>query len=496
MKMKKIVALVMTLVLVLSFAGCGEESQIGFFDETIEEAMEKPYEINWYFYANSQGDVEVVEEKINEYLKDKINATVKLNILESSQYSNQLTSMIQAGEYFDICFVASWMLKYTESANMGAFIPLDDYFDEYMPKTYELSDMDALECSKVKGKLYALPIIKENSENYGWIYRKDIADKYNIDMTKIKSFEELEPYLEMIKENEPDIEYPIDWDMDLSPSGGILKQHVLAANVIGLVNDGSDEVINLLSSDEKREAMRVAHRFYKKGLVKEDILTSSSELNSRMRAGKTFCHMNKLKPGKAQELYKDTDEFKFAQADVTEAKKVVGMGKGSMMAVSSTSKNPARVMRFIELLNTDEYLNNLVVHGVEGIHYEKKADGRIEQKSDSKYSLAEKQWMIANVYLTYPTIEEDANKNEKLKAYDESAAPNLLTGFSFVTDDVETELASCAAVDKQYRSQLVLGAIDPDSIYDKYMEEMEKAGMNTIIDEVQRQLDEFLKNKK
>ncbi len=494
MKLRKLLAGIMALVIMLSFAGCGEESQVGFFDETIEEAMETPYEINWYFYTTPQEDVELIEEKINEYIKDKINATVKINILESSQYANQLNSMIQAGEYFDMCFVADWMLKYTESAEMGAFVALDDHFEEYMPKTYELSDKNAIECSKVKGQLYALPIIKENAECYGWIYRKDIAEKYNIDMSSIKSFEELEPYLELIKKNEPGIEYPIDWDADASPAGGILQQRTMTANEIGLASDDSTEIVNLLTTPESREAMRVAHRFYNKGLIKEDILTSSSEINSRMKAGKTFCHMTKLKPGKVQELYGDS-KYEFEQVEITQPRKGLKFGTGSMMAVSATSKNPARVMRFIELLNTDEYLNNLVVYGIEGTHYKKASDGRVDLLADSKYTLSGKQWMLTNVYITYPTTKEAVDKNVKLKEFDENAYLSPYTGFSFVTENVQTEIASCATVDKQYRNQLMLGAIDPDSIFDKYIEEMKKAGMDTIIAEVQKQFDEFVAKK-
>lgn len=491
MKFRKIISGMLIFAALLSIAGCGGEKQDGFKAEKIEDAMKTPYEINWYTYGTPQADVSLVETEINNYIKDKINATVKLNILETSQYSSQLSSMIQSGEYFDMCFVADWMLKYTESAEMGAFIPLDDYFKEYMPKTYELSDKNAIECSKVNGKLYALPVIKESAECYGWIYRKDIADKYGIDMTKIKSFEELEPYLLKIKENEPGIEYPIDWDMDGSPAGGILQQPVLTANEIGLESDSSREVINIFSTEKSRKAFRLAHRFYQEGLIKEDILTSYSELNARMKSGKTFCHMNKLKPGKAQEVYKNSN-YEFAQAEITSPRKGAKFGTGSMTAVSSTSKNPARVMRFIELLNTDEYLNNLVVYGIEGKHYEKADDGRVNTLPDSKYSLAGKQWMIANVYLTYPTIQENPDKNAILKEFDNNASLSSFTGFSFVTENVQTELASCANVDKQYRSQLMLGALDPDPVYDKYMEEMQKAGMNTIIEEAQKQLDEFV----
>lgn len=494
MNFRRMITCFMLVVLVLTFVGCGKSDQTGFFDETIEEAMEKPYEINWYFYATPQDDVELVEEKINEYIKDKINATVKINILESSQYSNQLSSMIQSAEYFDMCFVADWMLKYTESAEMGAFIPLDNYFEEYMPKTYELSDKDAIECSKVNGELYALPIIKENAECYGWIYRKDIADKYNIDMSKYKTFEELEPILEMIKAKEPSIEYPIDWDADSSPAGGILQQRVITANEIGLPTDTDRKIVHLFETEESREAFRTAHRFYKKGLVKEDILTSFAELNTRMRNGKTFCHMAKLKPGKADELYRNSD-YEFAQVEITKPRKGSKFGTGSMVAVSATSKNPARVMRFIELLNTDEYLNNLVVYGIEGKHYKKADDGRVELIPDSGYTLSGGQWKLSNIYLTYPTTQEKIDKNKILKEFDNNAELSSFTGFSFLTENVQLEIASCATVDKQYRNQLMLGAIDPDSIYDKYMKEMKKAGVDKIIKEAQKQLDEFLSDK-
>ena len=67
------------------------------------------------------------------------------------------------------------------------------------------------------------------------------------------------------------------------------------------------------------------------------------------------------------------------------------------------------------------------------------------------------------------------------KEFDDNATLSSFTGFSFVTENVQAELASCANVDKQYKTQLMLGAIDPDSIYDEYMNEMKKAGMDALI---------------
>lgn len=40
-----------------------------------------------------------------------------------------------------------------------------------------------------------------------------------------------------------------------------------------------------------------------------------------------------------------------------------------MLAISTTSEDPARAMMFINLLHTDPYLNNLLNYGIEGKHY-------------------------------------------------------------------------------------------------------------------------------
>lgn len=496
MKMKKVLTGVLAAAMTISVAGCGNgKNNVGFVEEDMDTVLKNPYEINWYMSGTPQDDVAEVEKEINAYIKDKINATVKINIMESSQYQEQMASMMQAGEYFDMCFTAEWQ-KYDDYAENGAFLALDGHMEKYMPKTYELSDKKALECAKVNGKIYALPVIKENTTCYGWIYRKDIAEKYNIDMTKIKSFEELEPYLMMIKEKEPSISYPIDWaDSDATPSGGYLDYNILGGAVMALTDANSTKVKNVLETEKYMEGCRLAHRFYNEGLVREDILVSSSEMLSNMKNGKTFCTLYQLKPGKAQELFKDS-EYEFEQAPITEPKKPVLYGLGAMTAVSATSKNPARVLRFIELLNTDEYLNNLVIYGIEGKHYEKQPDGRVKLLDNSKYSLSGNQWMVANVYLTYPTSIEEPDKNKLLKEYDESGKVSNVTGFKFRTEPIQMELAACANVDKQYRNQLTFGAVDPDSIYEKYMSELKKAGIDEIKAEVQKQLDEFIAARK
>lgn len=110
--------------------------------------------------------------------------------------------------------------------------------DTYLKDAAEVIDDVLIKGSKVDGRLYAWPTYKEVGTCYGWIYRKDLADKYNIDMSQYHSYEELEPVLKLIKENEPDITYPLDWSTDGTPAQKFrLNNYVCQDGVFRTISD-------------------------------------------------------------------------------------------------------------------------------------------------------------------------------------------------------------------------------------------------------------------
>ncbi len=200
--MKKFMAMFLMVAMLCGvLAGCGGSNTAADL-EPVDGVPEDTYEIQWYLMADPQNDVAAVETALNEYLKDKINATVKMNILPSAQYKQKVGTMINAGEYFDLAFVARWMLDYVENSRSGAYFDLTDHLDTYLKDITETIGKDKLEYSYVDGRIYGILIFKEMAVQYGWVYRKDIADKYNLDMSQYKTFKDLEPVLQMIKKKE------------------------------------------------------------------------------------------------------------------------------------------------------------------------------------------------------------------------------------------------------------------------------------------------------
>lgn len=470
-------------------AGCGGNKVGVVTEEDPNTVPETAYEINWYFMGDTLKDTASVEAAANEYLKDKINATLKINRLETGQYSKKMSTMIAAGEYFDICFTANWMLDYKANAVNSAWLPLDDYIDTYMPKTKALMDSDIWDNVRVNGKIYGVPAKKEFGEQRGWMYRKDIAEKYNIDMSQVKNFDDLKPVLEKIKANEPDMQYPIDWKSDCTPFQ--LIEFWPITPVIGMFYDGSykDKIVNVVETPEFMEYCKTAFGLYNDGFVKKDVM-NASDFTQRLKDGKTFVYLEFLKPGKEQEVAKNFS-FELAQAPLTPVYQLNGVGDGSIMSVSQTSKNPARAMRFLELLNTDPYLNNLLNYGIEGKHYTKVGDNRIEVMPNASYTLQGSQWMTGNVFLNYLTPGEADDKMQQLEVFNKNAEKPYFYGFKFDPEPVQQQIAACSTVDSEFRSQATMGAVNPETVIPAYIEKQKAAGVDEIIAEAQRQYDEW-----
>ncbi|MBE5040889.1 ABC transporter substrate-binding protein [Ructibacterium gallinarum] len=490
--MKRVLALFLAIAFAVIAGGCGNSGEQGaMLTEDPNEVPSDTYEINWYLMGTPQEDISSVEMAINDYLKDKINATVKIHAMDAAQYEQKMNTMIQAGEYFDIAFAARWMLDYFGNSEAGAYFPMGDYFDKYMPESSKQMDPDQLESIRVSdGKVYGLPVHKEYAGQIGWIYRKDIADKYGINMADYKTVESLKPVLETIKANEPDMQYPIDWDNDSAPRILVEQESNIFRN--GMYSNL--EVVNYMDTPEFKKACEVARDFYESGLVKKDVLTTHDTIQ-RMKEGKCFCMLSPLKPGKVEELFKNTN-YEFAQQEITAARVDYMPGAASMQVISATSKNPARCMRFLELLNTDPVLMNLVIYGIEGKHYNKIDENTVQIKQGTTYDFSANAWAVGNNFIVYLTDKDDPQKHEKLKELNDNA--ERLVSNLFMFDDkgdnemiqIQTELD---VINSRYMAQATTGALDPGPILEQWKEEWKAAGGEKYIEEMSKQYEEFLK---
>ncbi|MDD4688164.1 MAG: ABC transporter substrate-binding protein [Eubacteriales bacterium] len=519
---KRLILAVLCISLIASmFAGCG--SRASYVEEDLGAVPKDTYEINWVLYTAAEVPdakaVERIEAKVNEYLKDKINATVNMTYFNAGQYAEKMNAKISANEYYDICFAASWMLSYKATAKLGAWVGLDDVvestgksrFETYMPGIYKEVSSIYENLRADDGNVYGVPVPKEFAENRGWAYRKDIADEmglnpeswvHNSDYSRYKSFKLIKNDLLKVKAQYPEFVNPIDWDGQRTPTqflgnaGGVaylsMFEHLWRDN-----EDYKGKIVDMVTTPEYQECLEIARDFVSSGLIKGDVATAT-DFDDRVKAGKTFAYAEFLKPGKTAEL-KSTYKYDFGQIDVTPISLGATAGPGSMMTISRNSKNPVRCMRFLELFNTDEYLHNLIIFGEEGTDYKVvgKADNGVKVVDVIKkggYTNSGNQWAMGNVFIDYVTTTEDPEKGSKLKEYNAKGIPAQNLGFSPDLESLKTYTDALKQIQGEYKLQLELGTTSKaqsEKLIAEMQERMEQNKKQEVWDELQKQFTEF-----
>ena len=492
--------LCLTLVLVFALAsltGCAKPAAAPAPEpaEAGSGTTLEPVELTWFFIGNGQQeDVSLIEEKINEYIKDKINATVKLQCYQwGAEYDDKLRQMIASRQEFDICFTAAWANNYMQNAVKGAFVPLNDEKDllsKYAPKTKALLGEDFLAGSQIDGINYGIPANKEKAHSWGFIIKKDLVDKYGFDLSAIKTLEDLEPMLKVIKEKEPNV-------YGLEALNGESPYKLMDWDVIGddkcpgvVYNDSKDLVVfNEFEKPETMALLKTMRKYFLAGYIRKDAATVT-DYNADEAAGKIFAATKSLKPGKDAEMSL-THGFEWVQVYITPPVISSRDTMGSLQAISSTSKNPERALMFLELFNTDPYLNNLINFGIEGKHYVKVSDSVIKAGPDQTKYNPGTGWMFGNQFINYLYESEDPKKWEQFEEFNQQAAGTQTLGFNFDPSPVKNEIAAVNNLWDKYVPALETGSIDPEVNVPKFLEELKAAGIDKVIAEKQEQLNEW-----
>jgi putative aldouronate transport system substrate-binding protein len=452
------------------------------------------YQIKWYFIGNGQQpDVKLVEDAAGKYIQEKgLKATVKLQCYTwGNDYDNRMRMIIASGEPFDICFTSSWANLYKVNVAKGAFLDITDLLGKYAPKTKKQLHPAFFTGSAIDGRNYAIPANKELAHVWTVSFNKNFVDKYKLDLSAIKSLADLEPLLKVIKEKEPGV--IAFQNLQGESAFRVLDFDRICDDYIpvALYNDSKDlKVFNLLETEEFKDYLELARKYYVAGYTPADAATMS-DFTTDMKAGKVFCKIESGKPFHDEER---AASWGIPIIDVNLTKPVVQTRDctGSMQAISKTSKNPEIALRFLELFNTDKYLNNLINFGIEGKHFVKESDDVIDypqggtaQSSGYKPGTP---WMFGNQYINYFWKGENTGKWDAFKKFNASSTSAASLGFNFDPDPVKNEMAACTQVWSTNVGPLICGATDPKILPD-IIAKFKAAGLDKIMAEAQKQLD-------
>jgi putative aldouronate transport system substrate-binding protein len=458
-----------------------------------------------YYYPNPVAnikDVQLVQDEINKITKTAINATVELKPIDWGAFEQKMNVISAAGEEYDLVYTSPSSNNYYQNVAKGAFIPLDDLFDKYMPKTKATAPEVLWNAAKVNGKQYAVVNYQIIAMPYGISVPKMYIDKYKINMDAIKSYDDLNQYYQQWKEEHNPVLYSKDGGdgfSNVSPLWGM--DAIGGATTPGWVRigDSSLQVFNQFESPEFKKEVERKRSLYTQGLMPKDAaVMGGNDTNNALKAGKyiLFGTGVPVKPGAANEEKAKWNGIEVIYKALSEPLITTNSALGTMTAISKTSKNPERAAMLIELLNTNKELYRLLSYGIEGKHYNlvDKDKGVIELIKDSGY-WPNTAWMFGNQFNGFYLSKDDVGNFEKTIEMNNTAKASPTLGFNFNADPVKTEIAQTTSVYKEYKDILMSGTGDPAKTLPEFLDKLKKAGADKIVAEKQKQIDEWKKTK-
>jgi len=471
-----------------------------------------PYVIKYNLLSNEASeDKEAVEAAINKIIEPLINATIKFNMITWGDWDSKANVPLQAGEKVDITFTADWW-NYVRSVSQNQFLRLNDPASEYgdLIGTYgkdaarELGP-SFLKGAQIDGYNYSVPTNKELTVPGGYMYNKDLVEKYKIDITTIKNDDDIEPWLAMIKENEPAeiIPFITDGAWNRGPYCEIATE----ASDFWMRNDplpdGSfDKTIYFVWEDPVYVAhLKKMHEWYTKGYIHPDAYLNNHDSGAIRKSGKFFfcdvvCKGYDIQ-SKEVEAMSGNPELRLCEQQVQASVYITHHAGGSMLAIPYTSDDPARAMMYINLMHSNVELINTMVWGIEGKNYSRISDKQV--KSDEVTPWISKHggpWTMGNQFIQWAGANEDPDKYEKLRTFSATGVPHISLGFRFRRDAVDSEITAVKNVRDSMARSLRTGAVDPDVELPKMVEQMKAAGCEKIGEELRRQFEEFLSKQK
>ncbi len=476
-------------------------------------------DIVWYRLGdnNTNGQLEAVQEKWNEILLEKVNATCTIKFIEWTDWEAQYDLKLASGEAFDLISIGTDWLRTWQNAQRGAFMDITDLLPIYAPITFnEDVSSDEWEQCKFNGQIIMIP---ENQFtqwiNNGFVYRGDYLQEFGMD--DIKSWDDIAAYLQKAKDAYPE-QFPMDIGANADRAKIFFNGYYASATDSFPYDPVSDimfyakDIDNLtqievpFDSDLFEEFAELTDKWAKAGYWREDVLNYTGDDQDNFREGNTAAVLrhNQWFVGNYGECEKkvpgmDPRFFTFQEVGKKNLVRMTITHGGASVPISS--KNPERALMVYDLFRNDEELYRLMNYGIEGVQYEIDSDGFFTQPEgydDVNDSLALNYWDGRMDKFMIPSrLDYPQEKKEKMyQEYDSYALDYPFAGFVWDASKVESQLTNCNNVINSQLPTISFGKTnDPKAAVEQFRADLKAAGIDDIKAELQTQLEAWLNSK-
>jgi putative aldouronate transport system substrate-binding protein len=229
------------------------------------------------------------------------------------------------------------------------------------------------------------------------------------------------------------------------------------------------------------------HQWYQEGLIFNKAYTSNKSYNQLMVENEIFASFRD-----AGNVISNIQMLKnnISVIEVSLGNKIASTDSNNLYwGINSTSQYPDLAAKFLTMMYTDEEIIKLYAWGVQGIDYTVDTNEAITwilNDIDEQWQSIAWSWPNGNKIEKY--------RNQKQYVWIEENDVTYISpanGFAFDSKNVEDEVAMCETVVDKYDDVLLSGYLDPDEVLSMFLEDLTEAGLDKVIEEKQKQLDQW-----
>ena len=420
---------------------------------------------------------------------------------QNTYYNYCIEEMIADGEQLDLVNVLMKSAEegipnaYHHAVQRGLFAPLDEYFDTEAGRAlYDVMPANHWETLRVNGSIYGVEGNMDSTGlDYGYYVNKELADKYGYDLSK-----PAQEQLDIIREvNEK--EY-VNYSAFVFDKGHLEDPIAYFTSSMAITpavywDDEQHTARCALDNPEYLEKLSFFDMLSKEGLLSYAV-GGSSRLwfiaQTNLTGGYAAYH-DSTEP---IELYYQTFD-NLGKDNIVEVYPVFSEPRAVQASycatgICSASQNKDKAFELLALAQTDPYLNNLMVYGIEGTDYNLTEEGKSADllNAFSYYRYAN---LMICIKSDYPYRRSPDVTAEEYKALYENAVVSEDIDFAFDGRGLEKEI---------YATNLIMGSFSlPGSsgsleeALAELRERLENSGLQKIIDECNQQYEEYKNGK-
>ncbi|MCH5352924.1 MAG: ABC transporter substrate-binding protein [Acutalibacter sp.] len=507
---KRIISLLIVLVLVVGmFAGCGTGSNSGSTPNKDNDGNAETgkidgegYTVNYlYMVAQEGANQQKVAEAIDALAMEELNMHVNLIPMTFGTYMSQLAPMLAANEPLDIFpAMSSSFATYIESQYV---VNLADYLD-YFGDTLEVFGDDAY-CGYIGDFLVGFSQMKERGYPTGMVVRKDLMEEagfsvedFNVTTDDYSTFEQIDELFAKVKELHPEI-ICLDGTTIMAAGAGSSYVDNMGDDFGVLENYGqATKVTNYFESDQFRTLCDIAKRWFDAGYVSQDIVVNQDSGETKMRAGNCLSFVCYVKPNTNVEKLAQTS-YETEVISLGNAMKSTNAVNAVMFSMANAAKDKTKAAQFMNWTFTSQKFNDLINWGIEGEDWVLDDQGLaaypdgVDATSVGYHN--DFGWIYPNQFAGHPWTGNPTDIWDQYRTYNGAMEKSKAFGFTFNSTPVANEEATLVSVSDQYLKSLAFGAVDDlDASIAEFNNALYGAGLQKVMDEKQKQLDEFLAN--